>query len=121
MSSFNKFSSVYLDSVDDILEKLNSAYLHKLNLMFLGRDISFSLPDGGGFNYSPKISGRIKEVFLKLSRPDIDVPMIICKFLIEGVDQYGVFHSVCVNEKDLTNLSWGGFSQFSKIDLVFSE
>ena len=121
MSSFSKFSSVYRDTIDDVLEKLNFLYLDKLKLLFVGRSVDFSLPDGGGFNYSPKVLGEIKDVSLKLSRPDIDIPMIICKFLVEGVDQHGVFHSTYVNEKDLPSLSWEGFTQFSKVDLVFFE
>ena len=120
MSSFNKFSSSYRDALDDTIEKLNDAYLGKLKKMFVGQSITFSLPNGGGFNYSPRITGVIKDIQLKLSRPDIDIPMLICKFLIEGDDQLGVNHSVLVGEKDLSSsLSWVNFSNFSKIDISF--
>lgn len=120
MSSFIKFSSLYRDAMDDVLDKLNEAYQEKLNHKFIGTEVKLTVLQGDGFSYDRNIKGVVKKVHLKLSRPDIDVPLLMCNFEIEGVDQFGASYNEILKEKDLTDqIPWSDFRNFEKIELMF--
>lgn len=121
MSSFIKFSSLYRDALDDSLDKLNNAYQEKLNQIFIGTEVNLTVSQSDGFNYDRDITGTVKKVHLKFSRPDIDVPLLMCHFDIEGVDQFGTPYKSTLKEKDLSGkIPWENFRNFERIELIFT-
>jgi hypothetical protein len=121
MSSFSKFSSIYQDSVDDVLDQLNDFYTEQLNTIFVGLDVELRHPAGDGFNYERHISGKIRGVQLWLSRPNFDVPLLMCRFEVKGKDQLGADFSDFVKEDGLiTKIPWQKFEPPGKF-MVISE
>jgi hypothetical protein len=121
MSSFIKFSSLYRDAMDDSLDKFNNAYQEKLNQIFIGTEVNLTVSQSDGFNYDRNITGVVKKVHLKFSRPDIDVPLLMCHFDIEGVDQFGASYNATLKEKDLLGkIPWDLFQNFESIELIFT-
>lgn len=119
MSSFLKFSSVYQDSVDDILDQLADFYTEQLNTMFVDLDVELKRSAGDGFNYERQISGKICGVQLWLSRPNFDVPLLMCRFEVKGKDQFGVEFSEFVKEDGLiTKIPWQKFEPPGKFMLI---
>ena len=119
MSSFLKFSSVYQDSVDDVLDQLNDFYVKQMNEMFVGLDVELKRPAGDGFNYERQISGKIHSVQLWLSRPNFDVPLLMCRFEVKGKDQLGADFSDFVKEDCLsTKMPWQKFEPPGKFMVI---
>jgi len=122
MSSFIKISSQYFDSVNDTLESLNSIYRDRLNRALIGAKIQIKIPSGEGFLYEREVDGQIKNIQLKLSRPSIDIPMLICQIEIEGVDQFGNPYLGIIDHKKVNEkVPWENFKNFSSIDLTYKD
>jgi hypothetical protein len=116
MSSFIKFSSVYQDSADNVLDQLNDFYTEQLNAMFVGFDVELKRSAGDGFNYERQISGKIRSVQLWLSRPNFDVPLLMCRFEVKGKDQFDADFSDIVKEDALiTKIPWQKFEPPGKL------
>ena len=56
-----------------------------------------------------------------MSRPKLDIPMLMCKFEVSGMDQNGNSFHEFVRESDLiTKIPWQSFIASHKFDLKIS-
>ena len=122
MSNFAKFSSLYQESTDDILDQLNDIYLERLNTIFMDLDVELRRPMGNGFAYERCVKGKIRSVQLWVSKPNFEIPLLMCRFEVRGEDQFGVAFDESVKESEfLTKIPWQNFVPFGEFMVIPEE
>jgi hypothetical protein len=121
MNNYVNFSATYEDSCAEVLEQLNHIYSDELKAQFLGLEVELKRPPKRIDDETRHVSGIIVDINLWMSRPRLEVPLLMCTFEVKGQDQFGdLFHEL-VKESDLiTKLPWKKIAQPTKHELDIS-
>jgi hypothetical protein len=104
MSDFQKVDSRYHELSSCLMDGLTDCFRERMEQVFKQVDLDIHWPAGGEFLYERLIRARVDHVYFYLSAPRGEDRILLYRFDVTGVDQFGAKFSERLTDKQIGHL-----------------